>query len=949
MTAGNLTVGSWNVTAPSGTFSIRNNTSGSTDSILTLGGLGDLGNGVSGTSGDLLYVANGATFALRGDNPSGSGVLKIVLGQSGNFDAAGTLTISAAISDGGNNYSITKTGNGSLTLSGANTFGGGLTLSAGILNINSATAPGTGVFTINGGTITNTSGAAITLANNNSQTWGGDFTFDGGAGTSNLNLGTGAVTLTANRQITTSGATSILIVGGAISGSGFSLTKAGLGTMTLSGASTYSGGTTLSAGTLNINNASALGTGTFTIPGVGTIDNTSGSSVTLSTNNSQSWNANFTFTGSNNLNLGTGAVTLGGGNRTVTVNGNTLTIGGVIGDGGSNLALTKAGNGTLALSGSNTYGGSTTINGGVLSVGILANGGSNSGIGKSSNTGSNLALNGGTLQYTGGTQSTDRLFQILSGGATIDASGSGAITFSSTGSIIFGNPSNQTRSLTLTGTNTDTNTFRSVLGDNGSGTTSVTKTGSGTWALTGTNSYTGVTTIDAGILNASSLANSGLSSSIGASTNAASNLVFGGGTFQYTGAGAVTTDRLFTIGDANGNSASLNASGGAVGTLSFANGGAIAFGTSGAHTLNLTGINTGINTLSLAVGDGTGATSLTKTGGGTWVLSGFSSYTGGTTLSSGLLQLNTSSALGSTSGALTVNGGVLNLNGQNIGAGNLTGSGGNIWNNGPSTSVTLTLGNGNNGGGNYSGVIADNNGAGSGTVALTKTGTGTITLSGANTYSGATAVNAGSLNAAANSALSSTSGITVNSSGTLLITNSAATNRIGNSVGIALNGGTFARSGSGTVSEGAGAHRNGIIVTGASSVGLGALTLQANSTLDLGTGGVGTFVFSSFTPNGNVLNILDYISSASGLNPTVSGTDGTDDRLIFNSIQAANLADFSFNGISATEILLDNGFYEIVPVTPTPEPGTWIVGALALNALGWLQRRRLRTLLRRAA
>src|SRR5207253_8865845 len=134
-------------------------------------------------------------------------------------------------------------------------------------------------------------------------------------------------------------------------------------------------------------------------------------------------------------------------------------------------------------------------------------------------------------------------------------------TFSSTASIIFGNPPNQTRSLTLIGTNTGTNTFRPVLGNNGSGTTSLTKTGPGTWALTGANSYTGVTTIDAGILNASSLANGGLSSSIGASGNAASNLVFGGGTLQYAGSTAVSTDRLFTIGDASGNSATLNASG----------------------------------------------------------------------------------------------------------------------------------------------------------------------------------------------------------------------------------------------------------------------------------------------------------------------------------------------------------------------------------------------------
>src|SRR5205814_1615201 len=157
------------------------------------------------------------------------------------------------------------------------------------------------------------------------------------------------------------------------------------------------------------------------------------------------------------------------------------------------------------------------------------------------------------------------------------------------------------------------------------------------------------------------------------------------------------------------------------------------------------GSNTGNNTLSAAIGDNTGATSLTKTGGGTWVLSGNNTYSGGTTVSSALLQLNTATALGSSSGALTVDAGVLNLNGNSIGVGNLTGYGGNIWNNGPSNNVTFTIGNGNGTGGNYAGLIADNNGAGTGKLALVKNGSGTITLSGANTYSLVTTVNGGTL------------------------------------------------------------------------------------------------------------------------------------------------------------------------------------------------------------
>ena len=68
------------------------------------------------------------------------------------------------------------------------------------MNINNAGAIGTGTFVINGGTIDNSSAAAITLSNNNAQTWGGDFTF---VGSKSLNMGTGAVTLSAINDLMT--------------------------------------------------------------------------------------------------------------------------------------------------------------------------------------------------------------------------------------------------------------------------------------------------------------------------------------------------------------------------------------------------------------------------------------------------------------------------------------------------------------------------------------------------------------------------------------------------------------------------------------------------------------------------------------------------------------------------------------------------------------------------
>lgn len=145
LTAGDLTVGSFNVTATAGSYSIRNETTTSTDRNLTLGGAGNSGNSVSGTAADLLYTTSNKAFNIRGDNGGGgTGVLKLILGQSGNFNIAGACTcnISSVISDGGSHYSITKTGDGTLYLGDtfvkpflacANTYTGNTTVDAGIL------------------------------------------------------------------------------------------------------------------------------------------------------------------------------------------------------------------------------------------------------------------------------------------------------------------------------------------------------------------------------------------------------------------------------------------------------------------------------------------------------------------------------------------------------------------------------------------------------------------------------------------------------------------------------------------------------------------------------------------------------------------------------------------------------------------------------------------------
>ena len=223
---------------------------------------------------------------------------------------------------------LTGGGTSSVDISSANVVTGSVTFN----NQNTAyTVASGGGFGISSGQVVKNNTGAVTISTANTYT----------AGTV-VNAGT--LVLSGNNNF---GIGTVLVNGG---------------TLTLSGANTYTGATTLNAGTLNIDNASAIGSGTLAIFG-GTLDNTSGG-ATLA-NNAQTWNGNFAFTGTNNLHLGTGAVTMTTG-ITVTANANTLTVGGVIA--GPGLALTKDGAGTLRLTALNTFNGGLNVNAGAVTV-----------------------------------------------------------------------------------------------------------------------------------------------------------------------------------------------------------------------------------------------------------------------------------------------------------------------------------------------------------------------------------------------------------------------------------------------------------------------------------------------------------------------------------------------------------------------------------------------------
>ncbi|HEX8296179.1 MAG TPA: autotransporter-associated beta strand repeat-containing protein [Chthoniobacteraceae bacterium] len=223
---------------------------------------------------------------------------------------------------------------------------------------------------------------------------------------------------------------------------------------------------------------------------------------------------------------------------------------------------------------------------------------------------------------------------------------------------------------------------------------------------------------------------------------------------------------------------------------------------------------------------------------------------------------------------------------------------------------------------NVAGVISETGGARS----LSKAGLGTLTLSGANTFTGSTTVATagGTLQLNTVDALKNTSGIAVNTGGTLLLGGAGAVNRVNDSAGVTLSGGTLRISGSSATSE-----------------TLGVLTQTASSTLDFGSGAGNQLTFAgvgAHTPSAS-LSILNWSGT-----PRTAGT-ATSDRLIFSGTASSFTAayaqsDVSFSGFGTgyQAIQFEADRYEIAAV---PEPATCF-GALALVGLiGTRERRRL--------
>jgi len=179
------------------------------------------------------------------------------------------------------------------------------------------------------------------------------------------------------------------------------------------------------------------------------------------------------------------------------------------GPGGGSVTLKKCGAGTLRLSGNNTYTGQTIITGGTLGIDSFNSvaqrkPGSSLGAPKTAADAEIMISGGSTLLYTGKGETTDRNLNLPGGGDTItlDQSGTGLLKLTSP-FVMSGFAESKTVVLAGSSAGTGELAFNidNVYDRKGKATTSLTKSGTGAWTLSGTNTYTGPTTVTKGTLS----------------------------------------------------------------------------------------------------------------------------------------------------------------------------------------------------------------------------------------------------------------------------------------------------------------------------------------------------------------------------------------------------------------------------------------------------------------
>lgn len=904
---------------------------------------------------------------------------------------AGGATVSGVISDGTGSGAdgFTKNGTGTLVLSGANTYTGTTTINAGTIQIGASDRiSDSSAMNLAGGTIDLNGSYSERVANLSFNNGTIDF---GTAGTNNNFMfndeGTVAGSLIVSNWDSAGDHLAYLTANGPLSagfldavyfsgyGSGSQVlapdnnqTITGYGgavwsfiTPLVSNYDTWDGG----SGTSNNWNAGG---------GVNWVDNStpvSGTTLRIAfdgnTRLTPNMNANYTV---NALRFETtaGAFTLGStSGRTLTFDGTapslmqlssndqtisnaialnqttimditgagTMTLSGVVSGAGG---INKVGTSTLILSGNNTFTGNVNINEGVVNVR------NSNGLGATS--GDTFVANGAALELqnnisVGAGESLSMTGTGVSGnGALRNISGNntwaGAVTLtgdtrvqSDAGTLTMSGGVSGNYDLNVGGAGNITMSGAITTGAN-----TLTKDGAGTVTLSGggANTFTGDATVNAGTLILGK--------------TAGVNAIAGD---LYIGDGAGTDTVQLTASNQIADASVVNLASSGVWDLN--NFSETISGLNSVSTASQVQLGTGTLTVNsfenssfAGVISETGA--VVKQGANTLTLTGANTYTGTTTVSAGVLNIQHATALGTTAAgtsvtsgaALQLEGGIaigaeaLTLNGTGVSSnGALRNiSGNNSWAGavtlGSATRInsdagTLTM-SGNFGGaqnltvgGAGNTVLSGVLGTGAGT--LTKDGAGTLTLSGGavNTFSGAVTINAGTLDLAKSGALNNAgNNVTVNSGGTLLFSGTSTT-RMSNTAGITLAGGTLTAQ---DVTE-----------------TVGTLTLTAASVINLGTdAGNDDLTFANLTDTGGSVVIYNWSGN--------QYSSGTDDRIFVTGAAPGTIfADVTFNGFNQGAIVLASR--ELVPI---PEPGTVLGGILiaGLFAFRWWQRRRVAAL-----
>ena len=911
------------------------------------GALGDTAAGTSVTAGATLNI-NNVDVGTEGLTLNGAGVASAgaLVGTGAGAIADGAITVATASSIGAGGgatldlggvitsaVAITKVGAGIVELNADNsgTISSTIAVNAGTLTAGDAGALGDGTAT--------TVAAGATLEIDNVNIGAEALTLDGGklVGTGAGAVADGAVTLTADSDV---GGAGTLAIGGIVSGA-FGIDKQDAGTVELGGVNTYTGTTNVQAGTLRITDEDALGTG----PGAGTVVS-AGAVLDIQTPDGSNINEALSIEG---VNLTTGSLvySTAGASTTTLSGGVTLTAAATVDvqDMMGTLAidtnpitgaftLTKIGTGTLQLGvAGNLVGGTLDLDAGTLALGLanvldtttaldLAGGttlnlnDNNQQLASVSGTGTvtndtvlaantaRLTIAGDGGNFTGTlTDSADDFLEIekSTGGTQIFAPGTGDYdgallvtggTLEAQNANAFGSATGQTTASTgtldLNGLALASTETINLNGAGAAGAGALTATGASSIAATNTLTLAGNSTIgSAGMLT--------LNTAIG---GAAVNLTkVGAGTLilgvanGYTGTTAINDGTLqLNVADVLADGAAVTLAGTGVLDLNDNSDtvGSIASAAAG------TQIDLGTATLT-AGGDGTttafagtidGATgNLTKEGAGTLtLLNAANSYTGATSINAGTLAGGAVDVLDTSSGVSIAGGAFLDLAGNDQTVNGLT-STGTVTNSGAAATLTVNTASGTS---TFNGNIVN----GAGATALTKSGANILALGGANTYSGATTINAGTLRADSGTAVGDASAVTITGTGIFDVNDNTET--VGSIASAAA--GTQIDLGSGTLTVGDATSTTfaGTIIgaTGnLTKVGAGTLTLS-NS----GNSYSGATMINVGTLAGGAVDVVDQTTvtiagiaflDLGGFNQTVSGLLGT--GTVLNSGGAAAL------------------------------------------------------------